>query len=234
LQAGETLVNARIQFAFSPPPAADPATGRAGGEVGTVDARGSITEVRLAVAATVGVAAPDDRLRRTQTRELVLERQPGTTGPPLAIPEPPPTANEENSWLTYDDPRGRFHFRHPQDFRPAPRAGADAIDLVQFHPQGLGVVTLQMQAKADDPTAERQNVDPETHRNRLYAEWAGQRLEVKRGPAGWLREADWEQSQLKVYRIEAILKPLGDAAAAGNPAISIITSSSPDAPRAWS
>ena len=217
LQVGETLVNARIHFAFSPPTTADSGPGRAPAEAGTVDARGAITEVRLALATTVGLAAPDDRLRRTQTRELVLERQRGTGGPPLAIPEPSPTATEENSWLTYDDPKGRFHFRHPQDFRPAPRAGADSVDLVQFRPEGLGVVTLQMQAKGDDPAVDRQDLDPETHRARLNAEWAEQRLEVKRGPVGWLPEADWAESGLKVYRIEADLKPLGDPAAGGQP-----------------
>ncbi len=215
LPGGETLINARIQFAFSPPTAADLGPDRARGEAGTVDARGSITGVRLALSTTAGLAAPDDRLRRTQTREVVLERQRGTGGPPLAIPEPPPTATDENSWLTYDDPKGRFHFRHPQDFRPAPRAGTDSVDLVQFRPEGLGVVTLQTQAKGADPTVERQNLDPETHRARLNAEWAGQRLDVKRGPVGWLPEADWAQSGLKVYRIEAALKPLGDAVAAG-------------------
>ena len=173
--------------------------------------------MRLALATTVGLAAPDDRLRRTQTRELVLERQRGAGGDPLAIPEPSPTATEENSWLTYDDPKGRFHFRHPQDFRPAPRAGADSVDLVQFRPEGLGVVTLQMQAKGDDPAVARQDLDPETHRARLNAEWAEQRLEVKRGPFGWLPEADWAGSGLKVYRIEADLKPLGDPAAGGPP-----------------
>ncbi len=217
LQGGETLVNARIQFAFSPPTAADSGPDRARGEAGTVDARGSITGMRLALSTTVGLAAPDDRLQRTHTRELVLERQRGTGGPPLAVPESPPTATEENSWLTYDDPKGRFHFRHPQDFRPAPRSGTDSIDLVQFHPEGLGVVTVQMQPRGNDPTVERQNLDPETHRARLNAEWAGQRLDVKRGPMGWLPEADWAQSGLKVYRIEAVLKPLGDAAAGGQP-----------------
>ncbi len=213
LQGGETLVNARIRFEFAPPTAADAGPDRARGEAGTVDARGAITEIRLALATTVGLAAPDDRLRRTQTRELVLERQRGTGGPPLAIPEPAPTPTEENSWLTYDDPKGRFHFRHPQDFRPAPRAGADAVDLVQFRPEGLGVVTLQMQVKGDDPAADRQNLDPETHRTRLNAEWAAGRLDVKRGPVGWLPEADWAESQLKVYRIEAVLKPPADDAA---------------------
>ena len=217
LQGGETLINARIQFAFSPPTAADSGPDRARGEAGTVDARGSITGVRLALATTVGLAAPDDRLRRTQTRELVLERQRGTGGTPLAIPEPTPTATEENSWLTYDDPKGRFHFRHPQDFRPAPRAGADSIDLVQFRPEGLGVVTLQMQAKGDDPAVERQNLDPETHRARLNAEWAGQRLDVKRGPVGWLPEADWAAVRAESLSDRGGLEAPGRSAAGEQP-----------------
>ena len=30
-----------------------------------------------------------------------------------------------------------------------------------------------------------------------------------RGPAGWLPEAEWAASKMKVYRMEAVLKGMG-------------------------
>jgi hypothetical protein len=216
LPSGEAAVNAQLLFSFAPPaPAPGAGDERNGGDEGTIEARGGITELRLAVAKTAGLPGANGRLRRTQTNELILGRQLAATTPPLAIPEPPPTPTEANSWLTYVDPRGRFHFHHPQELRPAPsQSEGDVVELLDPQPLGPDVVSIEILPKSSDPRADAQNRDPEFHRKNLNEQWLRDRVDVIRGDSGWLPEADWAPSKMKVYRIEAAIKP-GERVAKG-------------------
>jgi hypothetical protein len=209
LPSGEAAVNAQLLFSFAPPaPALGAGAERNGGEEGTIEARGAITKLLLAVAKTAGLPGANGRLRRTQTHELILRRQLAATAPPLAIPEPPPTPTEVNSWLTYVDPRGRFRFHHPQDLRPvSPQSEGDVVELVAPHPVGPDVISIEILPKSGDPRADAQNRDPEFHRKNLNEQWLRDRVDVIRGDSGWLPEADWAPSKMKVYRIEAAIKP---------------------------
>jgi hypothetical protein len=170
--------------------------------------------LRLAQSTSRSLAATDTRLVQTQTRELVLERQLAAGAPPLAIPDLSPTPTVENSWLIHEDPKQRFHFLHPQELRPDYQVPAqlkgDTIVLVGApRPEGPDVVNLRLQPKSMDPAAYRQSRDPEYHRKSLLAAWSESKTDVARGPAGWLPEADWAPFNMRVYRIEAVLKPKG-------------------------
>lgn len=130
---GSSALNARIEFDFQPVPGVLPTPGAgaspksAGGTAEKrrgrgedVDARGSISKVRMAWRASSLLTEDEDRLKQTLTYELYLERKlpsapgegEGGRNAPLPIPEPLPTADESNSWVLYEDPR--FHFLHPQ------------------------------------------------------------------------------------------------------------------------
>ena len=207
LSTGETLVNARIHFQFPAPSAqADATPGIGGGDEATVNARGAITEVRMALSTSTGLPETNGRLRQITTREVVLERQlaaQGATLPPL--PEAPPTLTEANSWLIYDDPLGRFQFRHPQHMRPMPQPDANAVVLSALRPAGPDTIDIKLQTETGNSEAARQRRDPEFYRKRLDAEWTRNRFEVIRGPSEWLPEGDWAAAKMKVYRIEAAL-----------------------------
>ena len=164
---GDTAVNAQVLFTFTPP---NPSSNKDEDE-GTVDAWGGITEVRMALTATAALTArPQERLRQVVTREAVLERQLETGGATLAVPSPPPKQTEANSWLTYDDPAGRFHFRFPQELQqpPPPQRPEDgSIELVDRWPMPRDVVALQFQPGTGKPENDRQLRDPEYYRKGL-------------------------------------------------------------------
>ncbi len=132
---GPAGINARLYFTFAPPP--EPAATRPPAEPGIADARAkekaagprgasdSAVEAKgflskLSLAEEIVPPLPDDsdnRLRRTIRRELLLERHTGDQlGELLEAPEAGP-ASVENSWVVFDDTRGRFHFLHPQELR---------------------------------------------------------------------------------------------------------------------
>jgi len=211
-RGAETRLNAQVVFTFSPPRAA--AADAAGSASGAVDARGAITDVRLARMSTAALPNSNGRLRNSFTWELTLQRQLSPPGEPLALPATPPVATEANSWLTYDDPRGRFHFRHPQDLIPRRDPELDQDNTVQLLDEKAGVavgrvLTIQLQAKTGNPEADKKTRDPDTHSKELTEEWARNRQDVLPGPKGWLPEADWSPSKMKVFRIEAALKTEG-------------------------
>ena len=53
--------------------------------------------------------------------------------------------------------------------------------------------------------------NPEFYRKGLQENWKQQRIDVIPGQAGWLPDADWAASKMKVYRMEAVLKqPAGE------------------------
>ena len=133
---GSMAVNARLLFTFTEP---EPPEARKDKEdEAKVDALGGITEVRMAQTATGPLTSgSNERLRLTRTRELVLERHLEDAGAPLPVPNPLPQATEENSWLTYENPDGLFHFRFPQELkRPPPAEQPDdgSIELLDRWP----------------------------------------------------------------------------------------------------
>jgi hypothetical protein len=220
----DRALNARVLFTFADPgQAAAPAPGAAtaagaAGSGGAVDARGAITEVRLARSSAMTIpSSANGRLRRSLTWEMVVQRQlpPGNVGEPLAVPSPPPAPTEQNSWLTYTDPKGRFSFRHPQELQPQDAPGAPVDDnMIQLTDSRAGtteghVVTIILQTKTGDPAKDRASRDPEIHKKELSEEWERSHRDVLWGPSGWLPEAEWAPHKMKVYRFEAALRDAG-------------------------
>jgi hypothetical protein len=207
---GDTLLNAQILFQFLP--SADPTAP-------TVDARGSIREVRLARTSTSSAPGPNVRLKARLTWELILQRRPAPSAAPLpAVPEKRPEKTQDNSWLTFADPKGRFHFRHPQDFLPQKLPLLEQDDMVQLGDAQAGanegrIITIKLQPKTGNAEEDRNSRDPAFHVKELKDEWDRSHQDVHVDPAGgWLPEADWTPSGMKVYRIQAALKPNGPEA----------------------
>ena len=117
---------------------------------------------------------------RTTKRDLSLDRKRPGGDPPLAIPKPTPVATPENSWLTYADPKGRFHFRHPQGFEPQPSERPNSINLKYFHADTPfdDIVGPDLRREARWPP-----------RGELPATRRGVAAERRRGSARALREA---------------------------------------------
>jgi hypothetical protein len=203
----EYTLNAQLVFSFPALPAA-PAEGD------VMEVPGAITDLRLALVSKSFVPNSNRRLLRTHTNELTIERQVEPIGAaPLAVPAAPPVPTKENSWLTYDDPDGRFHFRHPQDYLPSREAAAesdnsDAVILRDFPTSRTpeSRITFELIPKTGNAEADRNNRDPEFYVQQLKETWAEARAKVVQGPTGWLPEADWKSYNMKVYGIKAALK----------------------------
>jgi hypothetical protein len=231
LNGALNLFNAKIYFTFDPPTAATglpagsgaaPATTdngprRASGkrDEGIHDARGRINIALMAQTAERATTDGESRLKQYETHELHLERRPQTTNDAdgsssgLKIPVPIPTADVANSWLLYDDPKGRIHFRHPQELGLSP--SMTDPDVLEFHDRKLEMVddvfVLRLARAADDPQRARLFRDAEQFRREIDEDWAKRKVDVVRGPAGWLSAEDWEP--LKVYRKELGVKTAG-------------------------
>jgi hypothetical protein len=220
LREGEGAVRARISFVFEPPAvpaAAEPkeAIGRAAGsgaarDAGIVDATGYIAKVQMRRVLT---APLDDelRLRQIVTRDLVLHRRRAAGRPGAAdatvlpIPDPPPTPDESNSWLVYDDPQGRFRFRHPQGL--ADVKDPDALVFQYVRPDGKAdtVIIADVPREADS-ARDRKWTDPQAFVKDLQQNAANKGYDVVNGPIGYLPEQEWAPLNRKVYRYEAALK----------------------------
>jgi hypothetical protein len=210
----ETIVNARIEFAFDPPATKKPTTPGSTPLVATapatkpldesiIDARGAITELRMARVAAGLLPDATRKLNFSAQQELILRRKLGVEAgsKPLALVTPPP-ANDVNSWISYVDPAGRFYFHHPQELLPPERfqlsgsADDDSIVIVKNRPDGREMVRIDVFREAMEPDA-LQDV--------LAAEWRRSGAEVLPGPSEWLPEAAFP-APLKVFRIESALK----------------------------
>lgn len=207
----ETAVNAQVSFTF---PRSNPTA--AGDAAGTVEARGAITDLRLSRSSTSAVPGGNGRLRRSFTWELSLQRQLAASGEALNVPATPPTPDEANSWLTYDDPQGRFHFRHPQEMLPERNPlleKEDQIQLVDTHAAAHEgrLLSLKLQPKTGNAETDKNSRDPDSHVRELQEGWTRNRQDARRGASGWLDKVDWEPHKMKVYRIEAAVKPSGTA-----------------------
>jgi hypothetical protein len=214
---GPIALNARVHFDFPAPKPAQPGTPQPKGRAGVVEAEGWISEIRMAEVMTTPL--PDDetgRLNQTQTRELIVARRAGASemgaeaSLPLVAPEAPPQ-DEAHTWVTYDDPEGRFHLAHPQGLRIARAYPEGGVDLVDRRYDGQDVVSVALAPKTGEAESDRLAADPQEQRKALVEQWRSQGQEVLMGDAGWLKEEVWGPLGRKVYRIEAALKPAGSA-----------------------
>lgn len=200
-----TGVNGELLFAFSPAPTAEspPAGGAAREPI--VNARGAITELRFVLRSTfLDPSDPDGRRRIIVDHIIDLRRRALDTEAELLVPPAPPAPTEPNSWLTYDDPAGRFRIRHPQNLRlQPPQPGDPSITFV-----GLSgdAVILNFQEKTGRAEEDRRSRDPADYRKNLEAQWKEDGIDVLPGREGWLPEADWADVKMKVYHLEAVMR----------------------------
>ncbi len=206
----EVGLRARVHFAYDPPP---PGGGKAGGD--TIDAVGAIVKLSMGQSEDAGLTARDDRLRSKTVRQLVLERRfgAGAEVPLLEIPDPPPKATPENSWITFADPNERFSFRHPQELRLVTGglgASPDSLFLIRTSPE-LGDLSVKLffmakvQLKPDD-----------AFRQIFKAVREERRLGLQQGE---YRTLNWKGK--RVLHKEATLKPPGPADAEGARAVTL-------------
>ncbi len=223
LEFGPGSVKARISFVFEPPgpalaadpkaPADRPAGARPVRDLGLVEARGYIAKIHM-LRRLITPIDKAGRLQQITTRELVLARRPSVPRPTpgagemaaLSAPVPPPTADENNSWLLYDDPQGRFHFRHPQELEIVVN-DPNALEL-QYVGKGGKTDTMVIAAvpKSPDPAADRQWSDPQAFVRDLRQNATRKDTTVIKDTAGWLPEQDWAPLKRKVYRYEVALE----------------------------
>jgi len=205
--SGETAVNAEALFTFTPegrprPDAPGAGPGRPADEV--VEARGAITELRLA-RATGGPLPGPGRLRYQSSRELTVHRQLGlvANAPALPLPKLPASASaaDDDARLTLIEPSGRFSFEHPQDLLPPDRAQlapavAGKVALLRVRREGMDLLQVELVPKP---------LGIEALKARLAAEYGkAAKMEIIQGAEEWLPEADWPR--MKVYRIDAAAK----------------------------
>ena len=89
-----------------------------------------------------------------------------------------------------------------------PRAAVDRsrrIHLVDQRPDGdKDVLIVKLPPGAEDPQGDRNFRDIDQFRRDIDAYWAKKKVEILKGPDGWLPDADW--APLKVYRKELGVK----------------------------
>jgi hypothetical protein len=221
---------AEVLFVFGPPAAPTPAPapgaapvpkaadrgsdGAAERKSGILEARGWISQVRMGRVLSTPIAN-EGRFKQIVSRQLNLQRRlapppgaaEGASPAALSVPETPPTATEANSWLLFDDPLGRFHFRHPQELK-IEKLFPDELHLVSVRPdRGSDVLVIFLVPEYKDPQRDRKARDPETLRQQVKLDAEAKHFELLQGPAGWLPERDWAPLKRKVYRLEAGIKP---------------------------
>ncbi|HWE40410.1 MAG TPA: hypothetical protein VG406_27910 [Isosphaeraceae bacterium] len=138
-------IHAGLTFAFEPPAADELA--KAGGKEDNgarIYARGAIVEVRMTT--EMVTRRGNSRLFDKAHRELILLRSLTDTGDPIKLPEPTPEPNPANSWLTFIDPKNRYHLRIPQSLIYEHRMSTDDT-AVFWHPtpDGNGREDLSIQ-----------------------------------------------------------------------------------------
>jgi len=218
LDQSRRAVKARVHFAFEPPeerPApASAASSKATVDPSIIDARGWIARVQMGRVLSEPID-DNSRLRQISTRELnLVRRRPSAAAAgdraALIVPDVPPIANEANSWLLYEDAKGRFHFRHPQELTLQMSEGRmenpDSLEFLNKTPTATDALAIAIVPKETDPARNRQNLDPDDHLRKLRATWREMRQDVVEGEAGWLPDKDWAPRNRRVHRLEAALK----------------------------
>jgi hypothetical protein len=199
-------VNARLIFTFAPP-SSDDLGGRNKRDEGTITARGAVTELRLATVVTRVEPQPSGgRLRKTVTREAVIARQLKPGGALLDLPQSPPKATEANSWIVFEDPKGKYQLRHPPEFFVGEETDEHGVMLVRQRARDVDTVDTRFLVKTGDPNVDRLNRDPKGQTEFWKAEWESMGYSVRIGRSEWLPDAEWADSKLKVYRVEMAMK----------------------------
>jgi hypothetical protein len=213
---GPSAFNAQIEFAFEP---AGVAVSRpaAAGTAKVVQAVGRIKRAMLSHALATDPVEPSSRLRTHVLHELVLERRPlellpgerGTPVAPLVVPVPVPVATKENSWVIFEHPDRRFHFRHPQELRLQGQGGGTAALEIRFtdeRPSGRAALSVLVPTKTTASATDGLAHDPASLKKQLDSQWAADGVIATRGQAEWLPDEDWKELKRRVYRFEASLK----------------------------
>ena len=200
---GDAGVNAAITFTgqpVGPAEASGDAPGRPARE-GLIEARGGITEVRMARSTTGPLPGPG-RLKFQSTREITIERRFDIGDAGAKLPELPstPKLDDPATWITWIDPGKRFRLDHPQDLLPPERPALAPIEpnaavLARTRREGVDLIQVDFLSKAltiDDLKA------------KLAAKTGLTKYPVIQGEEGWLPENEWPNG--KVYRIEAAVQ----------------------------
>jgi hypothetical protein len=122
----------------------------------------------------------------------------------LTVPDPMPVADEQNSWLTYEDPAGRFFFRHPQELQQE-LSSPDEIHITNRHAGGRQVLIIRFEPKEEKSKTGRPSQDPDHYITGFNNAWRKDGIETLPGPSGWLPDADWSPLKRKVYRREVAM-----------------------------
>ncbi len=215
VDAGPSSFNARIYFDFEPRGVALPA-GSPEGAPKIIEAAGRIIQAKLAHATAISLPSNEGRLKQRVTYKLLLERRPlapvageaGAGSRPITLPDNPPTATPANSWVTYDDPAGRFHFRHPEELSLDQSRAADplAVPLWDIRPSGTAAMVLILPTSRGDAEHDRAFRDPASFQKVMESHFEAVKDSVTWGAAGWLDDEDLKPLNRKVYRVEAALK----------------------------
>jgi hypothetical protein len=159
-----------------------------------------IQRVSLAQEIVGSAPPPDDRLKITTSRELILERRAGNAdAPELSPPKEPPALTIENSWLTYVDSGNRFTFRHPQQLRVMPPRPDVTVYLLNARTAGADYIFLSLVPRGD--------LNPDAFQKAVAAELEAKGVELIPGQSEWLPEADWPK--MKVHRASMAMMPKG-------------------------
>lgn len=207
---GQTSMRCQILFAFRELPMAGAGSGAAtplGGRDQPLLAMGGITKIRLSQISQVA-SMTNGPAGHELRRELVLERRWPTGSEGLAMPDSAVLASPENSWLLEVDAEGRFHFLHPQEFRPdanAPGASANQIRLIRFRGNVPELLTLTFES--EKPL----RVDSAFEES--FAKYKESGFDVQPLPPKRLPADQWPNAE--VYRVEAVLTPPADSSLLG-------------------
>jgi len=198
-----------IEFTFIPRMVPRPRTG-AEDAPRIVEAAGQITDARLAQTMAASLHAGEGRAKILATREVWLQRRPlaqkgerGGPTVPIDLPAAVPVATVANSWLTYDDPDGRFQLRHPQDLQPPslPDRTPAAVDLENpGRDSRFGLKLPPTGGETQDPSFRDAAHFQKAHED----QFAG--ADISWGKPGWLDDPVWQDLSGKVYRMEGAWK----------------------------
>jgi cell division septation protein DedD len=176
-----------------------------------VEAAGQITDARLAHTMAASLPDAQSRAKILATREVWLQRRPlaqkgerGGPTVPIDLPAAVPVATVANSWLTYDDPDGRFQFRHPQDLQPPslPDRTRAAVDLEDTRAGGsrFGLKLPPTGGETQDPSFRDAAHFQKAHEDQFAS------ADISWGKPGWLDDPVWQDLSGKVYRMEGAWK----------------------------
>ena len=209
-----TAFNARIDFVFVPrgvsiPAASASATAAQSERVSkTLEATGWIKQAFLAHLRVMNVPESEGRLKHRVTFELIMERRPlapepgSASAPSVPLPlQPPPTVTHDNSWITYDDPAGRFQFRHPQELTPneANVPNPYTVDLGDIRPNGIALLGLELPSPRGDLERDKRFLDAAHFQKSIEKVIAPKKDDMTWGVIGWLDDQDWKERKAQSF-----------------------------------